>query len=127
LRLIHLAAGHVTTQAVSCRVLNAEAWVRSWAGPCDVCGCQIGTGGRVFSQYFGVALSVSFHHYSVLIFIYRLLLLEDKRTKPGNLPKSSAVLEIGDHWIEEYFHFSFFKELKYCPGMGLDGLKRSKS
>jgi len=27
--------------------------------------------------------------------------------KPGNLPKSNALLEIGEHWIEKYFHFFF--------------------
>jgi hypothetical protein len=29
---------------------------------------------------------------------------KDKRTKPGNLPKSNGVPENGEHWIEEYSH-----------------------
>jgi len=32
---------------------------------------------------------------------------EDRRGKPGNLPKSNAVWEIGDLWIRKDFHISF--------------------
>ena len=28
-----------------------------------------------------------------------------KRAKPGNLPKSNTLLEIGEHCIEKHFHF----------------------
>jgi hypothetical protein len=34
-----------------------------------------------------------------------LLLPEAQRAKPWNLPKSNALLEIGDYWIEQNFHF----------------------
>jgi hypothetical protein len=29
---------------------------------------------------------------------------EEKRAKPGNLPKTSTVWEMWEHWIEKYFH-----------------------
>ena len=29
---------------------------------------------------------------------------QDKYAQPGNLPKSNALSEIGEHWIEKYFH-----------------------
>jgi len=32
----------------------------------------------------------------------------DKQTRPGNLPKSHIISEIGDQWIQKYFHFLFF-------------------
>jgi len=28
---------------------------------------------------------------------------KDRETKPGNLPKSGAGLDLEKHWIEEYF------------------------
>jgi hypothetical protein len=37
---------------------------------------------------------------------------KDKRAKPVNFPKSNAVSEMGEHWIERYFVFLVFKELK---------------
>ena len=30
-----------------------------------------------------------------------------KRAKPGNLSKSNALVEIGEHWLEKYFHLVF--------------------
>jgi hypothetical protein len=32
---------------------------------------------------------------------------KDKQSKPGNLPKSNALSEIGEQWIEKYRHFIF--------------------
>ena len=57
---------------------------------------------RFFSKYFGFPLSVSFHQYSILIFIYMLLLSEGQMVKPGNL-QSNALSEIGEHWIRKHF------------------------
>ena len=36
--------GRAMAQAVSCRPLTAEARVRSWVSPCEICGGQGGTG-----------------------------------------------------------------------------------
>ena len=30
-----------------------------------------------------------------------------KRAKPANLSKSNAFVEIGEHWLEKYFHLAF--------------------
>ena len=40
----------------------------------------------------------------ILIFIYILLLLEGQTDEAWEPSKSSAVSEIGEHWIEKYFH-----------------------
>jgi hypothetical protein len=61
---------------------------------------------RFFSEYF------CFPHVNIilqmlLIFISTLLYQKDKRAKPGNLPESNALSEIGENWIEKYFHFVF--------------------
>jgi hypothetical protein len=36
----------------------------------------------------------------------------DKGQKPGSLPKTNALLEIGEHWIEKCFHFAIFKGIR---------------
>ena len=33
---------------------------------------------------------------------------QNKRAKPGNLPKNNYLSEIGEHWIGNYFHFLVF-------------------
>ena len=38
-----------------------------------------------------------------------LLLTKDKRAKVGNLPKRNAVSEIGEHFMQKYFHLVFKK------------------
>jgi hypothetical protein len=61
--------------------------------------------GHVFAKYCGISLSVPFDHCSILIFIYMLLDKKEKRAKPGNLPQSSSLSEIGGHCTEDYCHF----------------------
>jgi hypothetical protein len=46
---------------------------------------------------------VSFHQRCTLFFIYTLLLPEGQRAKPVNLPKSNALSEVGEYWIEITF------------------------
>jgi len=70
-----------------------------------------------------VSVILPMHH--THFYLQAALTRKTKQPKPGNLPKSSAVSEIRDHWVEKDFNFSFFKELNYSPGMGLDGQKRS--
>jgi len=87
-----------------------------------------------FSQYFSFPLTVSFHQCSIRFplptptqnmffsqyfnfpcqyhsnsapyspLYYNCSYQKDKRAKPGNLAKSSAVSEIGEHSITSYFH-----------------------
>jgi hypothetical protein len=45
------------------------------------------------------------HKCPTLIFIYCCSYQKNKRAKAGNLPKLSALSEIGEHWIEKYFQF----------------------
>jgi hypothetical protein len=104
------------THAVSCRLLTAVAWVRSWTSPFEVCGCQIGTEAVLRCQCHSTNATYSF---SSTGRSYQ----KDKQPKPGNLPKSSVLLEIGDHWVEKDCNFSFFKELNYPSG---DGSRRSE-
>ena len=65
---------------------------------------------RLFSEYFGCTLPVSFHHCYILIFIYTMY-LPDKRAKPGNVPiKSNVLSDFGERWTEKYF-YSVLKSL----------------
>jgi hypothetical protein len=48
-------------------------------------------------------VSVSFHHCSILIFIYVLLLPEGQTSEAWGPSKSSAHSEIAAHWIDNYF------------------------
>jgi hypothetical protein len=41
----------------------------------------------------------------IIIIIYTLLLPKGQTVEPGNLPKSKALSEIGEHWIERNLHF----------------------
>jgi hypothetical protein len=68
-------------RAVSHRPLPAEAPMRSLVSPRRICAGQSGTVTGFFSQYFYFPLSVSFHHSSTLIFIYMLLLPDEKTVK----------------------------------------------
>jgi len=51
-------------------------------------------------------LSVSFHLFSTFIIIYAYTCQKDKRLKPDNFLKNSALPEMGKHGIEKYFHQS---------------------
>jgi hypothetical protein len=113
------------THAISCRLPTAEAWVRSWAGLCEVCDWQIGIGAG-FSP--STSVLPCQHHSTNAPYSFSSTgcsYQKDKQKKPGNFPESSALSEIGYHWVEKDFNVSFFKELNYYSGMGLDGLKRS--
>jgi hypothetical protein len=58
--------GRAMAQAVSRRLLTAEARVRSRISPRGICGGQRGTGtDRFFPEYFGFPLSISFHRCSI--------------------------------------------------------------
>ena len=61
--------------------------------------------GQVFLRVLQLPLSVSFYQCSILIFLYMLFLPEGQRAKPRNLPKCNSLSEIGEHWIENNFHF----------------------
>ena len=45
----------------------------------------------VFPEYFRCTLSVSFHQYSILIFIYIFVLPEGEEAEFGKFPKFNAV------------------------------------
>jgi len=66
----------------------------------------LGSGKEFFSEYFkfpsqyhstNAPFSSSSAHYYY----------QDKRAKPGNLPKSNALLGIGQHWTDKCGHFFF--------------------
>ena len=56
---------------------------------------------KVFLPILRSPLSVSFHQCPELIFIYTMFLTERQRAKPGNLPNSNAVSELGDNLYEK--------------------------
>jgi hypothetical protein len=94
-------------KTVSCWPLIVEVRFLSEVGPCEICGGQRSTGTVFMSEYIDFPLSVSLHHCFTLIFIYMLFLREDKRVRLGNITKSKALSEIGERWMEKYFHLSF--------------------
>ena len=61
--------------------------------------------GQVFSEYLGLLLPASSHQCSIPIFIYILLLLEGQTVETWEPSKSSAVEDVGKHWIEILFVF----------------------
>jgi hypothetical protein len=58
---------HSVAQAVSCWCLTAEAQVCAHVRPCGICCGQSGIGTGVSLEFFGLLLSVSCHHGSILI------------------------------------------------------------
>lgn len=69
---------------------------------------------RIFFKYFPFPLSESFQKFSMIIFNYMLFWQEGKEVKSENLPKSSALSDIAEHWTEKYFHFK--KKITFIYG-----------
>jgi hypothetical protein len=65
-------------EAVSCRLVTAVARLRFQISLCEICGGQSGTGTGFSSRASVFPHSVSFCQYSVLIFIYTLLLADEE-------------------------------------------------
>ena len=66
--------------------------------------------GRGFSQSTPVlSLSGSCHLFSILIFIYMLILSEGRTGEAWELVKSSAFSEIRERWLGKYFSFFFLR------------------
>jgi hypothetical protein len=94
-------------EAASGWPLTAEARVRSRVIPFGTCGGHSGT-----ETGFSPCTSVfpGQCHSNIVPFSASstcCLYLNDQRAKPGNLSKSNALLEMGEHWIEKYFHLDF--------------------
>jgi len=70
------------------------------------------------SDYFGFPLPLSFHQCSVLI--YTLVLPEAQRGETRNFPTSSALSEIGEHWIEEYVKISLKRTVLWITWLVTD-------
>jgi len=73
-KVTYLNLGHAMVQTVSLWPLTAKARARSQANPCGIYGGQSGTGTDSSTSASILPLSVSFHQFSNLIFIYMLLL-----------------------------------------------------
>jgi len=97
--------GCVVAQVASRRPVTAQTQVRSHANRCVTCGGQRATGTGVTPTTLvspchyhstNAPLSSSSTHCS-----YQ----NDKRAKPGNLPKIYALSEIGENWLEKCLYF----------------------
>jgi hypothetical protein len=64
------------------------------------------TQGEVVLPAFLFPLSVSFNRYSILIFIYTLLLPERQMVKAREPYKNNEISEIRQHCVEKYFNVS---------------------
>jgi len=70
--------GCTMAEAISCRPVTAVARVQFQISPCETCVGQRGTGKGLSSKYFAFPPSGTFYKYSVLTFIYTLLLAEEQ-------------------------------------------------
>ena len=101
-RLIFIFQVGAIPQAVSRRPFTVEARVQSKASPCEICSGQSDTGTGFSGSTSFFSLLLSFHQCSTLIFTYTLL-LRGQAGEAGNLLKISALSEIGEHRIKNYF------------------------
>jgi hypothetical protein len=136
-----LVRRRTVAQAVSRRPLTAEVRVRSQFGPCGTYCGQGGVGTdflpvlqfspvsivppllhthssiyhphciMFFSQYFSFPPSVSFHHCSILIFLYIFLPARQSTQEPS---KKQGYFVNRGAWNRKYLRFSFFLAV-CCP------------
>jgi hypothetical protein len=105
--------------AFSRRHRTAESLVRSQVSPCEICVGKIGTGTKFSLSTSGFPVVIPSIHEGSLSVCYSYQ--RDKRAKPGNLPKSNALSEVRERWVERYFYFLFpspkarHSEPAFCP------------
>jgi hypothetical protein len=75
--------GRVIAQEVSCRPFTAEARLQSQVIPCEVYGGRNGTGRGLSTRTCSFFLSVSFNQYTILFFIYMILVTEGQMGETG--------------------------------------------
>ena len=99
---------HATAQVVSRQPVIAETRVPSQASPCKVCGGQGGTetGLSPSTSVFPFRYHSTNTAYSTSYAAHQ----KNERAKAGNLPKSNTLSEVGEHWIEKYFHLPLRKK-----------------
>jgi len=99
------------------RSLCGEARVRSQVSPCEVSGAP-SSSGIGFCTSTAVALQVlrfppasatpPMLHPSSTCYFHQ----KGKWAKPGNLPKSNYLSQIGEHWTEQKFHLVFIQLIR---------------
>jgi len=103
-RQILFSTDRAMAQAASRRPVTEEAKVHSQVSPCEIYSgkCNKETGFSLSTPVFPCRnYSTSTPHFLCL----HVALTRTKEAKPGNLPKSRALPELGDQWVENYFHF----------------------
>ena len=88
------------------KCISEVARVQSQVIPCEICGGQSGTRTVFFSP--NTLIFPRQYHYASAPFLssFSCCSSQDKRAQPGNLRKSSAASEIGEHRIENCFTWS---------------------
>ena len=86
-------------QAVSPWSFTAETMVPSLVNPCEICGAQFATGKGYFPSIlvFHCQCHLISDPYFSLCTFYSYQ--KNKPSKPGNLSKINALLEIQEYWI----------------------------
>lgn len=95
-------------QAFSLYSLSEENLAASQASPCGIIGPQSGNGTGFSSEYscFYLYYSTS-SSYPTSSTSTCCPYQKNKEAKPGNLPESDGLSEIGENWIGKYFKLSF--------------------
>jgi hypothetical protein len=104
IQLVRLPAKNDRTmaQAVNLRRLTVEARIRFQTSLCDICGIS---GTRTGFSPSSLVFPCLYHYTNAAYSSSATCCFyQDKRAKPGNLPKIYAISEIGENWIENKFH-----------------------
>lgn len=86
---------------VSCQPVIEEVWVQSHPSLCEICGGIISTG-IGFSRSTSV-FPYKYHSTCVYSSSLACCCYKKKRTMPGNLPKTTALSEIEQNWMDKGF------------------------
>lgn len=118
-RRILFPVDRAMAQAAGSRPVTEGAKVHSQVSPCEIYSrqCNKGTGFSLSTPVFPCQYYfTSTPHFLCL----HVALTRTKQAKPGSLPKSRALPELGDQWVEKYFSLFFISIWSTTKDTNLD-------